>query len=410
MTMRSFTIALLLLTTACSSGTDAQPLASETPPGRTGAAFSSDHFPSIVSLSELHQTELLDFRLDSVLSAGDFGGPWGIAFLPGGTTLITERDGNLRIVRKGVIDPEPVAGVPEVYANGQGGLLDVEPHPQIAENGWIYLSYSIPGPGGGHTAVMRARLKDEGPGAASLVDNDVLFTGGPFTRARVHFGSRLDFDPEGYLYFTIGDRGEMDNAQDLNHYSGKVYRLHDDGRIPEDNPFVGRTDAKGEIFTYGNRNPQGMAVHPVTGRIWTHEHGPRGGDEINLMESGVNYGWPVISYGINYDGSIITHDQELAGMAQPIHYWDPSIAPSGMEFVNAERGPVRYPSWVNQMIVGALKFQMMVRVELDGEEYVKEERFLEGLGRVREVEQGPDGYLYLLTESPVGLFRIMPEE
>ena len=400
-----------LFITSCTLVTDAQQVnaqqasTSQVTEGEAGSIF----FPAFGGLSEKIETEIQAFHLDSLLTEDHIKMPWGIAFLPDGHTLITERDGTLRLLRNGQLDSEPVAGVPEVYVRGQGGLLDVEAHPNYASNGWIYLSYSVPGEGGGHTAVMRAKL-DASKTPAKLTDQEEIFHGGPYTRARVHFGSRLQFDRDGYLFFSIGDRGEMNNAQDITHYSGNVFRIHDDGSIPEDNPFTNEPEAKHEIYSYGHRNPQGMAIHPVTGRIWTHEHGPRGGDEINVINKGVNYGWPVITYGIDYDGSIISYETEKEGMAQPVHYWDPSIAPSGMEFIDGQRYPVRYPQWENQMIVGALKFQMLVRVELDGESYVKEERFLEGVGRIREVEQGPDGYLYVLSEGPSALYRLIPAD
>lgn len=383
---------LLLALNACNGPVDAQ----KQPPLQSSSEI---YFPDAVAPSGPIQTELMTIWLDT-LSTG-ITSPWGIAFLNDGIVLVTERDGALRRFVNGALDPTPVSGLPEVYVRGQGGLLDVEPHPNYAENGWIYLSYSLPGDGGGHTAVMRAKLDGN-----NLTDQQVLFEGGPFTRSRVHFGSRLQFDRNGDLFFSIGDRGAMDDAQNLDHYSGNVFRIRDDGSIPSDNPFYGRADAKPEIYSYGHRNPQGMAIHPVTGAIWTHEHGPRGGDEINIIRPGRNYGWPVITYGIDYDGSIISHLREKEGMEQPVHYWDPSIAPSGMEFVWSDR----YPKWKNQMIVGALRFQLLARVELDGERYVREERFLEGIGRVREVEMGPDGYLYVLTESPSALYRILPEK
>lgn len=224
------------------------------------------------------------------------------------------------------------------------------------------------------------------------------------TRGRVHFAGRLTFDRNNDLYFSIGDRGEMQNAQDLSNHSGKVFRLHDDGRVPADNPFINTADAAPEIFTYGHRNPQGMALHPKTGALWTHEHGPQGGDEINIERAGANYGWPTITYGINYNGSIITEETQRAGMEQPVHYWVPSIAPSGMDFAPSSR----YPAWDGDLIVGALKFMLLSHIDLEGDTFVAEHRFFEGIGRVREVEVGPDGYLYVLTEAPGALYRLWP--
>jgi aldose sugar dehydrogenase len=342
------------------------------------------------------QSEEQAFRVEKVVEGIDV--PWAIAFLPDGGMLITQRSGELLLFKDDTLHSDPVGGVPGVYARGQGGLLDVELHPDYEENGWIYLSYSYEGDGGGHTAIMRARLDGH-----ELTDQEVLFEGEPRTTGRVHFGSRIRFDRDGYMYFSIGDRGEMSNAQDLSNHSGKIHRLYDDGSIPADNPFVNDENARPEIFTYGNRNAQGMSVHPETGEIWTHEHGPRGGDELNVMRAGNNYGWPEITYGINYNGTIITEDTARAGMEQPVHYWTPSIAPSGMAFVTGDR----YPGWSGNIMVGALAHQHLQRVVLDGEEVVHTERLLEQIGRVREVKMGPDGYLYLGIEG-TGIVRLIP--
>lgn len=343
------------------------------------------------------QSEAQAFRVEKVFEGIDV--PWGMAFLPDGSMLITQRSGDLHLFRDGELHPDPVGGVPEVYAHGQGGLLDIELHPDYEENGWIYLSYSYEGDDGGHTAIMRARLEGH-----TLTDQEVLFEGEPRSTGRVHFGSRIRFDSDGYMYFSIGDRGVMSNAQDLTNHSGKIFRLHDDGRVPEDNPFVNEPDALPEIFTYGNRNAQGMDVHPETDEIWTHEHGPRGGDELNVMRAGNNYGWPEITFGINYDGSIITEDTAKPGMEPPVYYWTPSIAPSGMAFVTGDR----YPNWTGNVMVGALAHQHLQRVVLNGDEVVHTERLLEEIGRVREVKMSPDGYLYIGVEG-TGIFRLIPE-
>ncbi|MEX1267407.1 MAG: PQQ-dependent sugar dehydrogenase, partial [Balneolaceae bacterium] len=348
------------------------------------------------SEGEVHISEEIDFQVQTVVEGLEV--PWGMAFLPDGSVLISERDGDLRIVRDGELQESPIDGVPEVWANGQGGLLDVALHPEYEDNGWIYISYSKPGDGGAHTAIIRGKLNDN-----SLTDIEELFAGEPPTDRGQHFGSRIVFDPDGYMYFSIGDRGQMDLAQDINSSNGKVYRLHDDGSIPDDNPFVGQ-DGKDEAFNYGHRNPQGMAVHPETGAVWTHEHGPRGGDEINIEQPGANYGWPVISYGINYDGSVLTDETEREGMEQPVHYWDPSIAPSGMAFISGDT----YPAWEGNIMVGALSFQLLSRVVLDGDEFVQEERLLEGIGRIRDVELAPDGYIYFSNESDGTIHRIIP--
>jgi glucose/arabinose dehydrogenase len=329
--------------------------------------------------------------------------PWGMAFLPDGSILITERSGRLRIVRGGALDPEPIAGVPPVYASGQGGLLDVALDPEFTANRVIWLSYAAAGDGGNSTRVARARLGD-----GRLENLEVIFIAEPLVDSSYHFGSRLAFDPQGHLFITVGERGDGERAQDLGDLNGKLIRLFPDGSVPEDNPFVGVAGARPEIFSYGHRNAQGLAIHPETGIPWLHEHGARGGDEVNVARPGVNYGWPVITYGIDYSGAPIGEGTHKEGMAQPIHYWVPSIAPSGMAFYQGEA----FPGWQGDLFVGALAGDLLVRLELDGERVVAEERLLEGtLGRIRDVEVGPDGYLYLLTdESDGGLYRLEPAQ
>jgi len=328
--------------------------------------------------------------------------PWGMAFLPDGSMLITERGGTLRRVVNGQLLNEPVANVPEVFNRGQGGLLDVVIHPDYEANGWVYLSYSEPGEDGGHTAIMRAKLDGN-----ALVENEVIFRGSPKSTRGHHFGSRIAFDNNGHLFFTIGDRGQRDDSQLLNTYAGKSFRINDDGSIPTDNPFVGQDGVNPEIFTYGNRNQQGLVKHPFTGEMWAHEHGPRGGDEVNILRAGNNYGWPVISFGINYDGSVITPDTARAGMEQPVNYWLPSIGASGMTFVTGDK----YPGWTGEhltLLSGSLALQFLQRSVYDGETLVKEEKLLEGVGRVRDVRQAPDGYIYLATESDGTIHRLVP--
>ena len=329
--------------------------------------------------------------------------PWGMAFLPNEDILITERAGRLRILRAGALDPEPIQGVPEVYASGQGGLLDVALDPDFAANRVIYLSYAAEGDGGNGTRVARATLGD-----GRVEDLEVIFTAQPLVRSSKHFGSRLAFDRQGYLFITVGERGQGDRAQDLGDQNGSAIRLHPDGSVPEDNPFVGVAGARPEIFSYGHRNAQGLAIHPETGVPWLHEHGARGGDEVNVVRPGVNYGWPVITHGIDYSGAPIGEGTHKEGMAQPIHYWVPSIAPSGMAFYDGDA----FPEWRGDLFVGALRSELLARLELDGERVVGEERLLEGaLGRIRDVEVGPDGLLYLLTdESAGGLYRLEPAE
>lgn len=329
--------------------------------------------------------------------------PWGMAFLPDRSILITERPGRLRVVRDGVLDPTPIAGVPPVYASGQGGLLDVALDPAFASNQLIYLSYAAAGDGGNSTRVARARLE-----GGRLEDLEVIFMAEPLVRSSKHFGSRLAFDPQGHLFITVGERGQGERAQDLADHNGSVIRLNPDGSVPADNPFVGTAGARPEIFSYGHRNPQGLAIHPDTGIPWLHEHGARGGDEVNIVRPGVNYGWPVITYGIDYSGAPIGEGTHKDGMAQPIHYWVPSIAPSGMAFYQGDA----FPEWRGDLFVGALRSQLLARLELDGEQVIAEERLLENaIGRIRDVEVSPDGFLYLLTdESDGALYRLEPAE
>ena len=324
--------------------------------------------------------------------------PWGFTFLPDASMLITEKSGQLIHFKDG--KKTTISGLPEIYVRGQGGLLDIILHPDYKTNGWIYFSYASPdGEGsGGNTAIARAKLKDN-----TLINLEVLYKASPNSTRGQHFGSRLVFDKEGYLFFTIGERGDRDtNPQDLTRDCGKVYRLHDDGKIPVDNPFVDIPNAKKAIYSYGHRNPQGMTLHPNTQEIWTHEHGPKGGDEINIIKAGKNYGWPVISYGVNYSGTSFTDITEKEGMEQPLHYWDPSIAPSGMAFITSDK----YGDWKNNLLVGSLKFQYLDLCTVKDNKIIKEERLLDGLGRVRCVEQGPDGYIYVGIEN-LGIVKLI---
>jgi glucose/arabinose dehydrogenase len=330
--------------------------------------------------------------------------PWGLTFLPDGAALITERDGTLRLWADGGLDPRPVANVPPVWAKGQGGLLDVLVHPDFADNGWVYLSLSHPdGSNSAHTRVVRAVFDRAGH---ALTDITVIVDALPTGRGGRHFGSRLAFAPDGTLYVSTGERGDRPRAQDLNDLAGKILRLNPDGSVPGDNPFVGRADVRPEIFASGTRNAQGMDVHPDTGAIWFQEHGPRGGDELNVARAGANYGWPVITYGINYNGTPMVEGTHKPGMEQPVYYWDPSIAPSGLAIYDGEA----FPNWRGDMFVGALKYQLLARLEMDGDRVVGEERLLQGeLGRIRAVEVGPDGALYLLTDDATGrLVRLGP--
>ncbi|ALP54497.1 glucose dehydrogenase [Candidatus Tenderia electrophaga] len=329
--------------------------------------------------------------------------PWSMAFMPDGRILVTERPGRLRVIENGRLKPTPIKGLPEITAVGQGGLLDIILHPDYARNGWLYFSYVAAGDGGIGTEVARAKLE-----GMELQDVQVLFRMQPKSNGGRHFGSRLVIDKDNYLYISLGDRGERERAQQLDDHAGSIIRLHDDGRVPEDNPFVGRQDAKPEIYSYGHRNAQGLTLHPHTGAVWEHEHGPQGGDELNLIKKGVNYGWPVITYGVNYvTGTKIGEGTHKQGMEQPLYYWDPSIAPSGMDFYSGDK----FPKWQGDLFIGALKFELLVRLPLDGRKVLKEERLLKGtLGRIRDVQTGPDGYLYLLTDADDGkLVRLTPD-
>ena len=328
--------------------------------------------------------------------------PWSIVFLPDGRMLVTERAGRLRLVSHDFkLNPKPIDGLPEVVPQGQGGLFDVVLHPQYAQNGWIYWAYNAPGPGGWGTALARGKLQDH-----RMTDVQVLFSMQPKTRSGHHFGGRSVFDQAGLLYLTLGDRGDKDRAQKLNDHAGSVIRLHDDGRVPANNPFVNRAGTLTEKWTLGNRNMQGAALHPQTGELWTHEHGPQGGDEVNVMRSGFNYGWPVITYGVNYGlGTKIGEGQAKAGLEQPLHVWVPSIAPSGMAFVSGSQ----FPQWQGNLLVGALRGQTLVRLTLEGEKVLGEERLLQGRSRLRDVRMGPDGFIYLLTDETQGtLLRLEP--
>jgi glucose/arabinose dehydrogenase len=350
--------------------------------------------------SSLVLSEKQSFHVITMLNGLE--NPWSIAFLPDGRMLVTERAGRLRLLSQDFkLDPKPIEGLPEVIAQGQGGLFDVVLHPQYAQNGWIYWAYNAPGPGGWGTAMARGKLQGQ-----RMTDVQVLFSMLPKTRSSHHFGGRIVFDQAGFVYLTLGDRGDKDRAQKLDDHAGSVIRLHDDGRVPANNPFVKRTGAMAEKWTLGNRNMQGAALHPQTGELWTHEHGPQGGDEVNVMRSGLNYGWPVITYGVNYGlGTKIGEGQTKPGMVQPLHMWAPSIAPSGMAFVSGSQ----FPQWQGNLLVGALRGHL-VRLTLDGEKIISEERLLQGrTGRIRDVRIGPDGLVYLLTDESQGsLLRLEP--
>ena len=338
-------------------------------------------------------------RVDTVASGLEH--PWGIAFLPDGRILVTERPGRLRIVDRNGTRSEPLAGVPAVLARGQGGLLDVAIDPRFADNRLVYLSYAEPGDGGtSGTAVARGRL-----GEGRLENVQVIYRQTPKVRSDMHFGSRLVFDREGRLFVTQGDRyNQRPLVQDLSTTIGKIVRINADGSIPRDNPFVGREGARPEIWSYGHRNVQAAALYPQTGQLWTVEHGARGGDELNHPEAGKNYGWPVITYGIDYSGVRIGEGTQREGMEQPVYYWDPVIAPSGMTFYTGDA----FPEWRGSALVGSMQPRALVRLTIDNGRVTREERYLRGL-RVRDVQQGPDGFLYLVTDEDNGsLIRVSP--
>jgi len=327
--------------------------------------------------------------------------PWGFTWLPDGSMLITEKKGELIHFKDK--KKTKIKNVPKVYLRGQGGLLDIKLDPDYKNNGWIYLTYSssIGGGNGGSTTLSRAKLSGD-----ALTNFKVLYKATPNTTKPYHFGSRIEFDNEGYLYFSMGERGERDiNPQDIHRDGGKIYRLHADGRIPKDNPFITTKGAKKAIYSYGHRNPQGMVKHPVSGKIWTHEHGPQGGDEINIIKKGANYGWPLITYGENYGGGTITNETARVGMEQPLYYWVPSIAPSGMEFITSDL----YPELKNELLIGSLKFQYLELLRLKDNKVVKREKLLEDIGRVRNIKQGPDGYIYVGVEYE-GIYKLLPKE
>ncbi len=343
-----------------------------------------------------------DLKVDTVASGLKM--PWATTFLPNGDLLVTERVGKLRLVKKGVLDPQDISGLPEILYKGQGGLLDVQLHPDYAKNGWIYISYSSPkaegeegDDGGANTGLIRAKLKDH-----ALTDVQKLFKALPNVKGGNHFGGRIVFDKKGYVFLSLGERGQKENSQNLGKDQGKVVRLHEDGKIPADNPFVKTPGARPEIWTYGHRNPQGMTIHPTTGVIWAHEHGPQGGDELNIVQKGKNYGWPLITFGIDYDNSIISKDTARAGMEQPVTYWKPSIAPCGMTFVTSSQ----FKDWNGDLIVGSLKFQYLQHLTVKGNKVTGREIIFNKLGRVRDVRQGPDGNLYVVLENSGKIVRI----
>jgi aldose sugar dehydrogenase len=350
--------------------------------------------------SPIIDTERERFRVVELARGLDH--PWSLAFLPGGDMLVTERAGRLLRIDAKTLQATTIQGLPSIATVGQGGLLDVALHPAFDSNQLVYFSFAGGGDDGVGTEVARARLSGD-----RLEDVVVIFRALPKSNGGRHFGSRLLFDTDGRLLITLGERGERSRAQDLGDHAGSVIRINDDGSVPADNPFVATQGARPEIYTYGNRNVQGIALDAVSGRVWAHEHGPQGGDEVNILAPGNNYGWPVITYGRNYvTGTAIGEGTHKDGMQQPRHYWTPSIAPSGMTLYNGDK----FPAWRGNLFVGALKYRLLVRLETRGQDIVHEERMLEDvLGRIRDVRTGPDGYIYLLTDESDGvLARLEP--
>ncbi len=354
--------------------------------------------------SKLVASEEHTFQVETFIEGLEV--PWGLAEMTDGRLLVTERQGTLRIIENGELLKEPVSGIPEVVARGQGGLLDVALHPDFSSNGWIYLAFSAPARSGEgtHTKVVRGKLR-----GTAWVDEEKIFEApqDQYTRGGNHFGCRIAFDGKGFIFFSIGERGEQDKAQRLNFAQGKIHRLHDDGRVPQDNPFVGNRDALPSIWTYGNRNAQGLQFQPGTGILWSTEHGPRGGDELNIVRKGANYGWPEITYGINYNGMPISDKTAAPGMEQPVIYWTPSIGVCGMDFYSGDK----FPKWRGNLFVSGLApaHAKVVRVVIDESQKVThQEDVLKGY-RIRHVRVLSDGYVYLLVENPGRILRLKPE-
>ncbi len=350
--------------------------------------------------STMIKTEELSLTLDTV--AQGFNIPWGLTILDDGSMLIAEQSGTLyKASPDGALTP--ISGIPEVKSRGQGGLMDIEVDPDYKNNGWVYIAYAKPHATSNEatTAIVRGRINQSG----AFVDQEDLFEALPYSSRNHHYGVRMEFDNDGYLFFSVGDRGDRDNnPQNLDNHCGKIHRINADGSIPKDNPFVDTPGAMPSIYAYGNRNPQGVALNPMDGSIWSNEHGPRGGDEINIIRKGKNYGWPVISYGINYNGTTFTEKTQQVGMEEPVMYWLPSIGVCGMTFVKSDK----YKGWENNVLSGSLRFKYLERGVIKNNKIVHQEKLLENIGRLRVVEVGPDGYIYVGVENPGMILRLMP--
>ena len=392
--MKHFKLIIIVLSIICASCGEKQNKKTET---SEIAEAKTQVEVGTISLVKAEAATKVNYSMETVIP--DLNIPWGMVFLPDGAMLITEKAGELIYFKDG--KKTEISGLPDIYVRGQGGLLDIELHPDYVNNGWLYITHaSQDGEGnGGNTALLRAKLEGN-----KLIDVTRLYKAGPNSRRGQHFGSRIEFDNDGYLYFSVGDRGNRDeNPQDITRDCGKIYRLNADGSIPEDNPFVGTENAKTAIYSYGHRNPQGMVKNPYSGKIWVHEHGPKGGDEINVIQKGKNFGWPIISYGVNYSGTKFTDITAKKSMEQPLFYWVPSIAPSGIDFITSDK----YPEWKGNLLVGSLKFEYLERLVLEYNKVTKREKLFEGMGRVRDVKQGPDGYIYVAVENK-GIVKIVP--
>lgn len=375
-----------------------------------GLIFSSEDRAGAEKPLLPERIETRDYHIRIEVWAEGLTVPWGLAFASDRLAWVTERPGRLREIRDGRLDPVPVQGTPEVLNEGQGGLLDVAVDPEYAQNGWIYLSYSHAINSGSDgerpramTRIVRGRIRDH-----TWTDPQVVYEADPefYTDTRHHYGSRIVFDPQGLLYFSVGDRGARPQAQDLSRPNGKIHRIHPDGTVPEDNPFIGRTDVLPSLFTYGNRNVQGLAVHPETGQVWASEHGPMGGDELNVLKPGINYGWPEITYGRNYNGAVISEFRKKHGMAQPTLYWNPSIAVCGIDFYTGSQ----FPLWQNHLIAGALKYEEVRILNVETERVLHQQVILKNAGRVRDVACGPDGAIYVVLNRPGTILRLTRED